>query len=79
MLINFINFAIGAGEHKEHNYLKYNKLSKSACKKAIDILNQGGNALDAVKAAVMGMFFCLIKIYLFILIMLLLINYAFIY
>ncbi|CAH0552575.1 unnamed protein product [Brassicogethes aeneus] len=42
----------GAGYHNKKYHRKYNKLSKKACIKGIDVLKQGGTALESVKAAV---------------------------
>ncbi|KAJ8968009.1 hypothetical protein NQ314_002543 [Rhamnusium bicolor] len=42
----------GAGHHSAKFHKEYNKLCKKACRRGVDILQQGGNALEAVKAAV---------------------------
>jgi taspase (threonine aspartase 1) len=42
----------GAGSHSSSHYGKYNKLSKKACRTGIEVLRNGGNALEAVKAAI---------------------------
>lgn len=45
---------VGAGSHKTGYHKRYNKLAKVATKAGIDSLKNGGGALDAIKAAVMG-------------------------
>lgn len=45
---------LGAGHHNKDINKDYQKLCHSACQKAATILNQGGNATDAVEAAVIG-------------------------
>ncbi|KAJ3641214.1 hypothetical protein Zmor_027729 [Zophobas morio] len=42
----------GAGSHSSSHYAKYNKLSKKACKKGVEVLLNGGSALDAVKVVI---------------------------
>ncbi|XP_077295946.1 taspase 1 [Arctopsyche grandis] len=48
----FIAVHLGAGHHNKDIGKDYQKLCHSACQKAATILNQGGNATDAVEAAV---------------------------
>ncbi|GJQ74419.1 hypothetical protein Trydic_g21289 [Trypoxylus dichotomus] len=51
-MTGFIAVHCGAGQHTEKNYSKYNKLSRQACRAGMQILKNGGSALEAVKAAV---------------------------
>lgn len=44
----------GAGNHKNQNFKRYNKLARKAATAGVEVLRGGGAALDAVKAAVMG-------------------------
>ncbi|KAK4883257.1 hypothetical protein RN001_006576 [Aquatica leii] len=53
MTDGFIAVHCGAGHHKSKFYKKYNKLSKLACRAGVDVLKQGGTAVQAVKAAVL--------------------------
>ncbi|KAK9696725.1 Asparaginase [Popillia japonica] len=51
-MTGFIAVHCGAGQHTEKNYNRYNKLSRQACRAGIQVLKNGGSALEAVKAAV---------------------------
>ncbi|XP_044261710.1 threonine aspartase 1 [Tribolium madens] len=42
----------GAGTHNSSHFVKYNKLSKKACRKGIEVLRSGGTALEAVKVII---------------------------
>ncbi|KYB25153.1 threonine aspartase 1 [Tribolium castaneum] len=42
----------GAGTHSSSHYVQYNKLSKKACRKGIEVLQSGGTALEAVKVVI---------------------------
>lgn len=53
-LLKIMNNFSGAGEQKSKNYAIYNKLSKRACLAGIKVLNDSGNALEAVKQAVIS-------------------------
>ncbi|RZC27670.1 threonine aspartase 1 [Asbolus verrucosus] len=44
--------AVHCGNHKSNYYSKYNRLSKKACRKGIEVLKNGGSALEAVKAVI---------------------------
>lgn len=48
--------SIGAGTHKSRYHKLYNNLAKKASKAGVEVLKNGGDALDAVKAAVVGMY-----------------------
>lgn len=45
---------LGAGTHKSKYRNNYNKLAKAASKAGIEVLKKGGTALEAVKAAIIG-------------------------
>lgn len=46
---------VGAGTHKITYHKSYNKLAKIASKAGVDVLKHGGSALEAVKAAIIGL------------------------
>lgn len=45
---------VGAGYHSENLRKEYQKTCNQACRKASEILKQGGNAVDAVEKAIIG-------------------------
>ena len=47
----FVCVHLGAGYHSREKELKYKKLSKIACEGGGDVLRRGGDAVDAVSAA----------------------------
>ena len=49
----FVGVHIGAGQHAESRTQLYLKICSDACRVAVDVLNNGGNALDAACAATM--------------------------
>lgn len=53
MAEGFVGVHIGAGQHSEARTSLYLSICAKACQVAIDILKEGGNALDAAAAATM--------------------------
>lgn len=49
----FVGVHIGAGQHSEARKELYLSICAKACQKAIEILKQGGNAIDAAASATM--------------------------
>ena len=49
----FVGVHIGAGQHAESRTQLYLSICSDACRKAVDVLRKGGNALDAACAATM--------------------------
>ena len=47
----FVCVHLGAGYHGKEKEMKYKKLSKLSCEGAGAVLRQGGDAVDAVSAA----------------------------
>ena len=50
----------GAGYHSDALKKEYQKTCFLACRKAAEALQQGGNAVDAVEKAIIGLYFVLI-------------------
>lgn len=51
------NKFLGAGHHNRKLHKEYRKLCSRACLKGMKVLNEGGSAMEAVKAAIVGMWF----------------------
>lgn len=53
MTEGFVGVHIGAGQHSEAKTSVYLSICAKACQVAIDLLRQGGSAIDAAAAATM--------------------------